>query len=189
MSGCATTLPTDESYKTLEKANMLYQRGDWSQAESLYKNISRKLPHDANIEFKLGNIYTKKGKYEEAIISYRKALVREPNSSKTYNNLAIALLMEAEQSFGSAIVHLTPRDSFGARACEMLGEVRSVNRNSSQSTDSSQPADWCRVKNSVSTDVKPADDWIDVKGPPLTIVQVQEAPQGACTAAAAGGTP
>ena len=176
-AGCATLVTTDGLYKILEQADQAYSRGDWNEAENLYKIIETKSPQDANSEFRLGNAYANQGRYDEAIIAYRKAIVRDPRSAKAYNNLAIAHMKEAEKAFVNSVMHLTPNDSFGGRACEMLGEVRGMNRNTSKTNAEPVVAEWCRIKK-----VSPSstEDWVDKHGPPMTVVQVLEPSQGAC---------
>lgn len=189
MSGCSVFKNNDELYKILDQADSAYKQGEWAEAENLYKIIEKRSPQDTHSVFRLGNAYTNQGRYTEAILEYRKVLVRDPNSAKAYNNMAIAHMKEAERAFGSAVVNLSPNDNFGGRACEMLGEVRGLIRGVLQTNVEPMVAEWCRTNKVTSARELRAEDWVKKHGPPMTVLQVNASPQGACAPATGGVVP
>ncbi len=53
-----------------KKGNEAYEKGDYSQAETLYRAALESDPENAKVYFNLGNALAKQGKVEEAIQAY-----------------------------------------------------------------------------------------------------------------------
>lgn len=80
-----------------EKGNALYQKGNYDQAITEYKNILTTKKHSAELYFNLGNCYYKLNKVAPAIYYYEKALVLNPNDIETVNNLKFAQKLQIDE--------------------------------------------------------------------------------------------
>ena len=76
---------------SFEKANALYQKGQYQQAVDAYEGIIKEdKQQSAELYFNLGNSYYKLNKVAPAIYNYEKALVLKPHDHETLNNLKFA---------------------------------------------------------------------------------------------------
>ena len=83
-------------------------RGYFSEAESIFRQVIKIDPNDASAHYNLGKALRQQGKLEEAVASYQQAIQLDPNYAIAYNNLGITLaeqgkLEEAIASFQQAI--------------------------------------------------------------------------------------
>ena len=67
------------------------QRGDFSEAESIFRQVTEIDPNNAVAYYNLGLALSEQGKLEKAIASYERAIELDPNDAVAYNNLGIAL--------------------------------------------------------------------------------------------------
>ncbi len=86
----------------------LFSQGQLQESLALGTALEIEYPNDPKLRNVLGAIYAGLSKYEEAITSYKKALVLKPDYAKVHNNLGITLkelgsLNEAEACFNQAI--------------------------------------------------------------------------------------
>ncbi|MCF6190570.1 MAG: tetratricopeptide repeat protein [Cocleimonas sp.] len=58
---------------------------------------TRKHPHYSDAWFKLGNIYYRTGQYPAAITAYENVLQQQPKHEKSWYNLALTRVKQAEQ--------------------------------------------------------------------------------------------
>jgi len=61
----------------------------WRDETSLWEDTVRKSPRIALLHYNLGNVYQRRGRYEEAETSYRTALGLQPNMARAHFNLGI----------------------------------------------------------------------------------------------------
>lgn len=85
-----------------------YRRGDWAEAERFYTELGRRVPAEAEVWFRLGNIHARLGRPEEAITAYREALVRDPESAKAWYNMGVLQVRQAMNSFARMQGHVGP---------------------------------------------------------------------------------
>jgi Tfp pilus assembly protein PilF len=57
---------------------VLYQQGNYSEAEKRFKEASQSLPQSAAIQYHLGLVAHRQGRNAEAITALRRALLLEP---------------------------------------------------------------------------------------------------------------
>src|SRR6185369_11342903 len=85
----------------------------WATSETLYTRTLAVAPHNPQINYNLGTVYSDQQRYTEAIEQYRQAVRLEPGLFNAWCNLALALvaqggdLMEAA-GVGDAIVTRAP---------------------------------------------------------------------------------
>lgn len=68
--GCPYSKSMDEKSKTIDKAQKLLQKGYLDKAIAEYKRVVEKDPKDATIRLRIGDLYVKIGKKEDAIKEY-----------------------------------------------------------------------------------------------------------------------
>ena len=72
------------------KANEFFEKGQYSQAESAYKQIIDSGISSGNIYYNLGNVYFKQGRIGKAIVNYERAAKLLPQDSDVKANLEYA---------------------------------------------------------------------------------------------------
>ncbi|CAH2575340.1 UDP-N-acetylglucosamine--peptide N-acetylglucosaminyltransferase 110 kDa subunit [Planktothrix rubescens] len=97
-----------ELEKLLKDAGDAFGQQNYTQAESIYRQIIKNNPNHAEAYLWLGSALYYQGKLEEAIASYRQAIQLDPKSAYAYNGLGIALkdqgkLEEAITNYQKAI--------------------------------------------------------------------------------------
>lgn len=76
------------SIVTLVLSCAAYSRNSvWRSDISLWEDVIRKSPRNANANFKLGEIYMSRGLSNRAIMQYQKAIVYKPDFTSAYYNL------------------------------------------------------------------------------------------------------
>ena len=68
--------------ETFERANQLYQAGNFAAAASLYEQLTSKGISNPDLFFNLGNAYTQTGKTEQAAESYARAAQLAPRDAQ-----------------------------------------------------------------------------------------------------------
>jgi len=82
----------DEVELAYQKANLLYQEGDYENAASLYKDIAREGYIAHELYYNLGNSYVKLDSIPAAILNYERAKKIKPNDEDINYNLKLANL-------------------------------------------------------------------------------------------------
>jgi Flp pilus assembly protein TadD len=86
----------------LSEALALERQGDYAAALTSYRLALRDKPDDYRVLQNMAIAYTKTGRVDEAIRSYRKALDLEPTLSGAHYGLAFLLLKRGEQDAAAA---------------------------------------------------------------------------------------
>lgn len=82
---------------TFEKANELYNQGNYFDAISIYENIINKGIKNGNIYFNLANSYLKNEQLGKAILNYKNAQIFQPRDVDIERNLNYALELTKDQ--------------------------------------------------------------------------------------------
>ncbi len=72
------------------QAEQAYQKGDYSQAITLYEQVIAEWGSTPDLYYNLGNAYYKNQDYADAILNYERTLLFEPNHASAAHNLALA---------------------------------------------------------------------------------------------------
>lgn len=81
-----------KGYSTgLRIANELYKDKNYSNAESLYRQLVERYPKQAEAYYKLGSLFLAQNNMTEAITQFKKAISIQTDHAKARNDLAIAL--------------------------------------------------------------------------------------------------
>ena len=107
LAGCATTSPDLRGLRLSGEASTAYHAGDLNKAESLYRQLVKLEPENPQGWYRLGNIAMERGRLDEAIAHYNRALGYRPDFPRAKHNLALAyfrrggeLLNEAREGLG-----------------------------------------------------------------------------------------
>jgi tetratricopeptide (TPR) repeat protein len=68
-----------------------HRAGNYAQAERIYRQILAANPRQADVHFNLGNILQAQGRLDDAVASYRLAVLLQPEFPAAFNNLGNAL--------------------------------------------------------------------------------------------------
>lgn len=119
-SGCATAEKdvidgslrgyTEDVFQLSAQADTAYRESRWIDASRLYQGLTRQVPQDAYVWFRLGNTYAKQGAYDEAIHAYQRSIERNPEQPKPWFNLSTAYMLSAQQAMHNAWSKLRPGD-------------------------------------------------------------------------------
>jgi hypothetical protein len=78
-------------HDSLNQAIQRNQSGQWTEAESICRQILQQQPDFAPAHYHLGNALKQQGRLEEAIASYRRATAIQPDYPQALNNMGNAL--------------------------------------------------------------------------------------------------
>jgi len=116
----------EELIKLKHNAQVAYQNRDWNKAVEYYGSLSRRMPNDAEIWFRLGNSYARLNKHGAAIQSYQQALKRDPRNSKTWHNLGIVQLKLAVNTFTEMQSNTNANDPLNKRATYVINAITNL---------------------------------------------------------------
>ena len=113
----------EDIVKVDQAASTAYQKEDWQAAEKSYLELTRLAPTQAEPWFRLGNIYARTDRLDEAVTAYRNALLRNNKYSKAWHNLGIVHLRQATSTFKDMLQHTSKDDPLNQRAIYVLNSV------------------------------------------------------------------
>ncbi len=96
-------------------ARQAYDAGQWEDALQRYARLAEKAPGNAEIRFRLGNVYARLGRLEEAAASYQNLLARQPATPKGWHNLAVVQLRQAMAALSEAERQGAPQEALPSR--------------------------------------------------------------------------
>jgi cytochrome c-type biogenesis protein CcmH/NrfG len=82
-----------------DEAAQAYTAGDLETAERGFKTLTERVPGDSDFWFRLGNVYARLHKPEDAVRAYSEALLRNPQNAKAWHNMGIVYLRQAANAF------------------------------------------------------------------------------------------
>jgi cytochrome c-type biogenesis protein CcmH/NrfG len=104
LAACASPAPArlKVTVDQQRQAEQAYAGGDMAQALSGYQTLTRALPQNADFWFRLGNVYVRLERPDQAVDAYQHALQIEPAHAKAWHNLGIIRLRQAEAAFAQS---------------------------------------------------------------------------------------
>jgi Flp pilus assembly protein TadD len=113
LAGCASAvmqkIDNDPDVITINReAQLAYEGGENAKAEALYKSLVRKMPNDAETWFRLGNLYARANRPDEAANAYQRALIADNANPRAWHNLGVIRLRQAWASMMQAQEYLKP---------------------------------------------------------------------------------
>lgn len=126
MSGTAGAPAATDVALARAAGERAYAAGDWRGAEPHYRALVTATPQDAELWFKLGNIYARVEQPDAAIAAYREALVRDADLAKAWFNMGVVQLRQAANSFLNVKVHATAGDPAVAQGTAAYDAVMAI---------------------------------------------------------------
>lgn len=83
-------------FRLSELAEDAYQTARWSDAALFYQKLTKSVPSDAYVWFRLANTYVQNGDYKQAIDAYEKSIERDGLQAKPWFNLSTTYLLNAK---------------------------------------------------------------------------------------------
>ncbi|MCG8325406.1 MAG: tetratricopeptide repeat protein [Thiotrichales bacterium] len=111
---------------TQQRAKLAYDAGNWENAVTHYQKLTKMLPTDAEPWFRLGNVYSRMNRPNEAIRAYQESILRNPDNSKTWHNLGIVQLRQATNTFVHLQQHSDPSDPLNQRASYVVNAMSQI---------------------------------------------------------------
>jgi len=109
--------------ETERNANQAYQEEDWATAEREYAKLTGMAPTNSEPWFRLGNVFVRLNRPNDALQAYREALIRDSKNAKTWHNLGIVQLKQATNTFLEMQNHLLPEDPLYKRAEQVVNSI------------------------------------------------------------------
>ncbi|VAW90831.1 hypothetical protein MNBD_GAMMA21-2146 [hydrothermal vent metagenome] len=112
IASCATNTETKpiDVYALQKVALDSYQKKDWRTAQLAFQRLIEINPGDAQLWYKLGNIYARMNFPDRAIASYKEALVRNPDMSKAWHNIGVVSLRKSTRLFIEMLKYIPADD-------------------------------------------------------------------------------
>ncbi|WP_457577940.1 tetratricopeptide repeat protein [Desulfomarina sp.] len=95
VQGCASK----DLLKLRDEASLSYFNKDYSSAIAKLEILTREVPMDADLWFRLGNAYAKSDKPQKAVSAYQKALLNDPEMGKAWYNMGLIQTRTALKTF------------------------------------------------------------------------------------------
>jgi tetratricopeptide (TPR) repeat protein len=109
LSACANPdLETLSQWRV--KADQAYQAGDYPKALQYYEKLSKAVPREAELWYRLGNTHARMQRDEDAVKAYREAVVRDTHFSKAWYNAGLSLLRASSATFSESLQYIPESD-------------------------------------------------------------------------------
>lgn len=121
--------PGADLFDLQRQAAEAYQQQHYKSALAFYQRLAQQVPGDALIWFRLGNVQARLSMPDEAVASYRHALLLNPRLSKAWHNMGVIQLRQAAATYTEMATQVDPIDPLHGLALhnaeqllQMLGE-------------------------------------------------------------------
>lgn len=85
-----------------QQATQAYAAGHYTQALTAYQQLAARVPGQAEVWFRLGNVQTRLEQLDQAADAYLHALALDPHDAKAMHNLGVVRLRQAEAAFAQS---------------------------------------------------------------------------------------
>ena len=136
--GCTpapSTRPAFSAEQQLERGDKAYYDGQYALAEKDLTEVTRRVLRDGMAWFRLGNVYMRQQKLDQAATAYQQALVRQGSLDKAWHNLGIVQLKLAQRHFQQMRSRLAVGSSLKDRATYFDQGISQLLTGSPPSTD------------------------------------------------------
>ena len=107
-------------------AEQAYAAGDWRAAEPHYRALVGAVPQDADLWFRLGNVYARLEQPDAAVAAYREAIERSAQMGKAWFNMGVVQLRQAANSFLKMKEQAAAGDPAAAQATAAYDAVMAI---------------------------------------------------------------
>ena len=104
LSGCGLMqASTDDLLDMQRNALSAYEGGQDAKAEALYLGLLKTAPSDAETWLRLGNLYARTGRPDNAADAYQRGLLLAPNDARLWHNLGVIRQRQALAAYIQAL--------------------------------------------------------------------------------------
>jgi Flp pilus assembly protein TadD len=89
-------------YQQQADAVAAYEGGTNARAEQLLDGVLRVAPNDAENWFRLGNLYARTDRPDQAVDAFQKSLMLRNNDARVWHNLSVVRLRQAQAALAQA---------------------------------------------------------------------------------------
>ena len=129
------TIEYNEITKIEQQAQKAYNEKDWVAAEAAYQKLVENLRQESEPWFRLGNVYTRTNRPDEAIYAYQQSLNINPNNTKAWNNLGVTQLRQATNTFVNMQQHMHIDNPLNDRVNNVVEVMTDLMENGFNSND------------------------------------------------------
>lgn len=131
LTGCSTAPLFGEGnlYETHRKAVLAYESGENARAEALYQALVRAAPNDPETWLRLGNLYARENRPDDAADAYQHALLLSPNDYRIWYNLGIIRQRQAHAAFIQTNQLVKDTDPLYKKTDELIKQVAPLSSN------------------------------------------------------------
>lgn len=124
VSACSTpTVIGGDVFDLNRKAVLAYESGDDAKAEALYQGLARAVPNDGETWLRLGNLYARSDKPDDAADAYQHALLLNRNDQRAWYNLGLIRQRQAHAAFIRANQLADEADPIHAKTAAMIEKL------------------------------------------------------------------
>ena len=123
---CACSTPTvigGDVFDLHRNAVLAYESGEDAKAEALYQGLARAAPNDAETWLRLGNLYARSNKPDDAADAYQHALLLNRNDQRVWYNLGVIRQRQAHAAFIQANQLADKADPLYAKTEAMIDKL------------------------------------------------------------------
>ncbi len=100
LGACSTpTVIGGDVFDLHRNAVLAYESGEDARAEALYQGLARAAPNDAETWLRLGNLYARSDKPDDAADAYQHALLLNRNDPRAWYNLGLIRQRQAHAAY------------------------------------------------------------------------------------------
>lgn len=142
LAGCGSLMPlsTENALDMQRNALLAYDSGEDAQAEALFVGLLRVSPNDAETWLRLGNLYARSGRPDNAADAYQRALLLTPNDDRLWYNLGVIRQRQAHAAYIQAQQLSKPGEEIHDRSTRLLKQMAPAKDGSENSQESSTHA-------------------------------------------------
>ncbi|MES2772271.1 MAG: tetratricopeptide repeat protein [Pseudomonadota bacterium] len=91
-----------------QAAQLAYDNDEEEKAEALYQELLKRMPNEAQIHLRLGNLYARNNRPDDAISAYQRALQLDNRETRAWYNLGVVRLRQAWAALLQAQIQQDP---------------------------------------------------------------------------------
>lgn len=122
----APTYTTEQLLDLDRQADAAYRGGRLADAERLYAALARAVPEEAPYWYRLGNVFARANRSEEAVLAYRQTLLRDAGHARALHNLAVVRLRQAQAAFEESARVAVPGDAVHEESRRMTAMLQAA---------------------------------------------------------------
>jgi len=124
VAACSTpTVIGGDVFDLHRKAVLAYESGEDAKAEALYQGLARAAPGDPEIWLRLGNLYARSNKPDDAADAYQHALLLNQHDQRAWYNLGVIRQRQAYAAFIQANQIVDKADPVYAKTAAMIEKL------------------------------------------------------------------